>query len=250
LALVDLPVEVTAGSDLFRAQLAFAKGSGIRAVQLNGAAAGMRARELDRSARRDVAALLKRNEMGLSGVDLWIPPEHFVDASRVDRAVAAVVGAIELASDLDRLVGAGAGRVVCLSFPQGVDESVVATIAGKAAAHGARLADFGGSGAVVAGVVGPGFDPAAHLLAGGTLEAAGGAMKLPAGLIAARLTDAGPLGRVAPGSSGGRLDLLAYGVALAAGGYLGHVVLDVRGVADPLNAVRVAREAWERAAGA
>ena len=39
---------------------------------------------------------------------------------------------------------------------------------------------------------------------------AAGTVKLPPGLVQARLTDAGQFGRVAPGASGGRLDLLSY----------------------------------------
>jgi hypothetical protein len=221
LALVDLAVAVPAGSDLFRAQTAFAHGAGYRAVQLNAAAPGLRPRELDRSARRDLAAFLRRHELGISGVDLWIPPEHFADTAQVDRAVAAALAAIEFATDIDRLmVGAvtattaGDGRAVCLSLPSGVNEAVVAALREKAIACAARVADFGGGvtpGTIVEGVIGPGYDPAAALLAGASVNAAG-TVKLPAGLIAARLTDANTFGRVAPGASGGRLDVLAYGM--------------------------------------
>ena len=57
-----------------RAAIEWAAGLGYRAVQLDGAAAGVRARDLDRSGRRDLAALLRRLQLGFSGLDLWIPP--------------------------------------------------------------------------------------------------------------------------------------------------------------------------------
>jgi hypothetical protein len=251
LALVELPVDVPAGSDLFRAQVEFAKRAGFRALHLDAAAPGMRARDLGRSARRDVASLIRRSEMVSSGADLWIPSEHFVDAARIDRAVAAVLGAIELVSDLDRLLGGnGDGRVLCLALPKDVDASVISTVTGKAVDCGARIADFGAAGSVTPDVIGPGFDPAAHLLAnpGATLGKERGLIKLPASLISARLSDAGPLGRVVPGSPGGRLDLLGYGVTLSTSGYRGHVALDVRGLPDQLTATRAAQDIWDRIA--
>jgi hypothetical protein len=249
---VDLPVQVPVGSDLFRAQVGFAHRAGYRAVQLNAAAAGVRPRELDRSARRDLAALLKRSELGFSGIDLWIPPEHFADASRVDRAVGAVQAAIELAADLDRLMvgavtagGAGDGRVVCVAFPEKRPESVASAIAARAMECGTRVADFG-AGSVVEGLIGPGFDPAGELLRGsdGVFSGAG-TVRLPPGLVQARLTDAGAFGRVVPGSAGGRLDMLAYAMSLTTANYRGHVVMDVRGLAEPLEGAEQARKAWD-----
>lgn len=256
LALVDLPAHVPSGGDLLREQLAFAHRSGFRGVQLNAASPGVRPRDLDRSARRDVASLLKRAELVLSGVDLWIPPEHFVDPARMDRAVAATLGAIELAADLDRLIigtvtanAAGDGRVVCISLPTGVSEAVLATITENASNRGARVADFGAGikNAGAPGVIGPGFDPAAVLLASPSAPPANaaGMMALPPGVIAARLTDASTFGRVVPGAPGGRLDPLAYAMSLAAASYRGYVTLDTRGLPDPLHAAVAGKAAWE-----
>ncbi|MEM7756072.1 MAG: hypothetical protein AAF297_10600, partial [Planctomycetota bacterium] len=59
---------------------------GARAIQLDATRAGLRPRDLERSARRDLAATMRREELAFSGVDLWIPPHHFVDPDRADRA--------------------------------------------------------------------------------------------------------------------------------------------------------------------
>ncbi len=111
-----------------------------------------------------------------------------------------------------------------------------------------------GSGGVNAdSPLGIGLDPAAVLLAGGdpvriasssapgaTAEAA----SLPRRLYVARLTDASSIGRVPIGVRGGRLDTLAYGVALVTSGYRSHVVVDVRGLPTPESAARRASEQW------
>ena len=67
---------------------------GYRYVQLSAAQPGLRPRELDKSARRDLLATLRRREMSPAGVDLWIPPDHFLASATVDRAAEAVVEAI------------------------------------------------------------------------------------------------------------------------------------------------------------
>ena len=259
LALVDLPAPVTPGSDLFREQIAFARRAGFRAVQLNAAAPGVRPRDLDRSARRALASLLKRSELALSGVDLWIPPEHFLDAAHVDRAAAATLAAIELAADLDRLIvgavtatAAGDGRVVSTSLPAGVNDAVIAAITERAVDCGARVADYGPAAPTYAtpGVIGLGFDPAAALLSGNAASGtnAAGMMTLPPGLITARLTDASSFGRVIPGAHGGRLDMLAYAMSLVAASFRGHVTLDTRGLSEPLHAAVAGKSAWDSVA--
>lgn len=258
LALVDLHTTVPAGSDIFRSQLAFATNTKIRSVQLNAAAPGMRPRELDRSSRRDIASLLKRNELGMSGADLWIPPEHFTDPAHVDRAVAATTAAIELVADLDRLmigsvtsVRAGDGRVLSVTFPAAIDPGVVSAIAVKAMDCGARVADFGAAAKdesiVLPPPIGPGFDPATHLVGNPTVNLvnAAGAMTLPRDLVSARLTDASTFGRVVPGAANGRLDVMAYAMTLAMSGYRGGVVVDVRGLRDQAAAAAAARDEWE-----
>lgn len=250
------------GGERVREVIAWAAKSGVRALQVDATAAGIRPRELDRSARRDLAALLRRNELACSGVDVFIPPEHFRDGGTVDRAVSSVLGAIELAADLATLAsGAVVTRMstaqACVSV---VLPSVQAdaksdrahahaasareAIIAHAARHGVRIADFAwpiaeseadGRG----DTLGVGLDPAVVLGAGADPSTL--AAKLAARVADARLSDIkkGPGGiRTIPGAAGGSLDVVSYLIALATAGYPRHVVLDMRGLQDPAAAVR------------
>lgn len=107
---------------------------GYREVALDGTHPELRARFLDRSARRDLAASLKRSQLGLSGVDVFVPDKHFADREHADRATAAVYGAIELARELGSL-GAGSDAVVCFALP---DEPVKG-VESEIAAHAERF---------------------------------------------------------------------------------------------------------------
>lgn len=248
-----------------------AEGSGapsrIACLQLNAAAPGLRPRELERSGRRDIASLLKRHELGFSGLDLWIPPEHFADAAHIDRAVSAVIAAIEMAAEIGGFAGAGGagggggGTLnVSIAFPRRKGEeagaatgvggqigSVLATIASRADACGVRIADHAWPYAIVPGSadrtpVGVGLDPAAVLMAGS--DPAREASVLGPRLVCARLSDCGAAGRVGVAGGEGRLDVIGYGVALVTAKYSGCVVLDLRGVRDPDAGVRGALGAW------
>lgn len=236
-----------------RRLIAWAKGAGFGAVQLDCAVREVRARELDRSARRDLAALLRRSELTLSGLDLWIPEQHFADASRVDRAVEAVVGAIGLAADL-RSLSAGPAGAVSVHLGTDVPDDAAGAMRRCADDRGVRIADHtwpARAGAVRGagsdpGPLGVGIDPSLLLMSGA--DPAAEVSRLGEALVSARLTDAGPHGRVRPGSGEGRLDLLRYGVALATAGYGGHVVLDMRGAPRPLAEAGAAARAWSEAA--
>ncbi|MBI1303270.1 MAG: hypothetical protein GC172_05730 [Phycisphaera sp.] len=94
-----------AGGDgaALREAIAWMAGLGLRGVQFSAAFAATRPRDLDRSARRDLAATLARHELLCAGIDLFIPPAHFTDQALVSRAVDAILGAIGLASDLGRV---------------------------------------------------------------------------------------------------------------------------------------------------
>jgi hypothetical protein len=199
----------------------------------------MRARELDRSARRDLSALVRRLGLLLGGIDLWIPPRHFAEGAFVDRAVAAVLGAADLAGELSDLLGqprgsttvaielpaelhADAGRMLTADLPVRVMDHRVG------AEPGART--------------GVGIDPAAVLMAGG--DPSGVLLKLAGRGAGARLSDAGSVGRCLVGS--GRLDVRGYAMAAAAAG-AGAVTLDLRGLDDAEAARDAALRAWERA---
>lgn len=237
------------GGALVREKITWAAQRGVRAVQIDAMAAGVRPRELDRSGRRDLAALLRRSELACSGVDLFIPPEHFVQVDKVDRAVSAVIEAMEMASELSTLAaGAVVTRIssgvlpVCLVLPSAATVSVRRTLAEHAERRGARIADHAWplheQGAGDDRGIAVGLDPATILLA--QQDPAQIAAQLGERIASARLTDvARGIGanRVAPGAATGRLDVLAYLVAIATGAKLNHVVLDLRGITDQRSAV-------------
>jgi sugar phosphate isomerase/epimerase len=220
-----------------RAAIEWAAGLGYRAVQLDATVPGVRPRELDRSARRDLAALLRRLELGFSGLDLWIPPSHYVEPAHADRALAATAQALELAADLARLAESENGAAVSLALADKVAGSTIESLASAADRVGARLADHRWPAQLDgSGPVGIGIDPAALLAAAS--DPASEVSRLAVAPAAARLSDAVPGGRVAVGD--GRLDVLAYRVALATKGYARPVVVDLRAVRDQEAAARAA----------
>lgn len=232
------------------ARFAWVKEQGYRAVQLNAAEPGARPRELGRSARRDIAAKARRAEVEISGVDLWIPAEHFIEDARADRAMSAACEALEYAAEIVALASAGRRAVVSMTLPSGdeANRELVGAAArqiGECAQRvGAVVADFAWppDARSTGEPIGVGIDPAA-VIAEGVTSAAKAASRMGERLAAARLTDLSSAGmRVEPGLGGsgggkrGRLDVMAYMVALATAGYDGFVVVDLRGVADAVHA--------------
>jgi len=201
--------------------------AGARAVQLDAAMPGLRPRELSGGERRGLAAFVARSGAAVSGVDLFIPPEHFTSAAHVDRAVGALADAIGFASDLGRVV-------VGTRLPAEAAPDVVKEIEHAAARSGVVVADHVfppramGDGAFLQ----VGIDAASALLGAQSIEAV--ILSLARPPAAARLTDVGPTGPVAPGA--GRLDVLAFVSALAARRYAGFLVADLSGIADQATA--------------
>lgn len=221
-----------------RAGLDLARSLGVRAVQLDATFQETRPRLLDRSARRDLGASLRRADVSLSGFDLWIPPEHFVDPAHADRALGAARGAGELASELAAL--SGGTPIVSLALPVGDEgDGVAREVASMGEALGVRFADHAwptreGEAHSV------GLDPALVLMSAPTTTP-GKAVSAHAGRVASvRLTDAGPSGRVAVGR--GRLDVLSLWGAMVTLTPPPPLVIDVRTLADPADgAERAAR---------
>jgi sugar phosphate isomerase/epimerase len=151
--------------------------------------------------------------------------------------VDATVQALELAADLARLVGSD-GAVVSVSLAEKTPGAVIEALSAAADRVGARVADhqWPARGVESGSLVGVGIDPAAMLAAGA--DPAAEVSRLSASLAAARLSDLGPGGRVEAGS--GKLDVLAYQVALATKGYGRAVVVDLRGVREQEEAAREA----------
>lgn len=234
-----------------RTAIEWAAKLGFRAVRLD--AMLLRARDLDRSARRDLSALLRRLSLECSGLDLWIPPQHFTDPARADRAASAATGAIELAGDLRTLGGSPGPMAVSLTLPDKGAESIVSQLAERAGTRNVVLADHayptGERSAALASEPGAavriGIDPASVLMGGG--DPAAEASRAGRALASARLSDASSLGRVAPGA--GRLDELAYLVALSTAGFGGHVCLDLRGLPDQTSVALSTLSRWNHTEG-
>jgi len=239
-----------------RETVPWAQRAGFAAVQLNAAAPGIRPRDLDRSARRDLAAIIRREGLDLSGADLWIPPEHFTDPVLADRAISAVTGAVELIADLATLVrgtGSAAPRpVLAVTLPPATADSTLTEFAAVADRAGVRIADHAvpprPSNPAIEPAIAVGIDPAATLASG--LDPAAQASTLAARIASARLSDVSRHvggGRVVPGSRDGRLDLLAYSIALTTSGFKGHIIADARSLPQPRAAAAAMLEAWRNA---
>ena len=202
--------------------------AGFHHVQLSAALPGMRPRDLDRSARRDLLARLRRIELTAVGVDLWIPEEHFTAPEHADRA-AAVLDAITFAADLGRVP-------LSLRLPDGMDDHVAQAWRSRAEICGVAIANHSPTPHAL---LHAGIDPAALLAA--ALDPAAHASNVPR-LAAARFSDFRDESRVAPGS--GRLDVLAYQVALVSRRFESPVALDLRRVVNPWAALDTAIDAW------
>lgn len=218
--------------------IAWVASRGFRSIQLDAALAGIRARELDRSGRRDLAALLKRIGLGFSGLDLWIPSDHFANAAQADRAVAAVTGACELAAELAVLMD-GSGRVVAVDLCSAPAPGVIESLSVFAQREGVEIADHRwpreqagsqsrGGGSSVGMCIGMciGIDPAAIIASGA--DPATEVSRLAAAPAQARLSDLSGAGRTVPGK--GRLDRPGYEAALFTRGYARPVIVDPRGL--------------------
>lgn len=214
-----------------RARIESVAAAGYRWVQLDAAAPGLRARELSRSARRDLAALLRRCELSLSGLDLWIPDDHFASPEHADRAVAATTQALALAADLAALT-TSPRQVVSVRLPSATPDGVEQSLLDAAERFDVRIADHAlpvrapgdAHGRYCVGV-----DPAAAMIAGE--DPAALTARIGNRLASLRLSDLDAAGRrVAPGH--GRLDIDAYIAAASVAGWNGPLVLDLRGVQD------------------
>lgn len=229
--------------------------SGFRFAQLSATQPGMRPRELDRSARRDLLATMRRREIEPAGIDLWIPPEHFSDPAQVDRAASAAIAAIELAADLGRvpvsvtLPVRDRGCEDASEARPAWEEAVTALIA-EAYRRGVPLADY----AVFTEPAAPrehneffgiGVDPAAWLAVG--RDPAQAVTAIGSSLISARLCDLTTSGMRSPiggSTGGGRLDVTSYKVALSIAGHERPVALDARQWDDPWSGVERSRTLW------
>lgn len=129
--------------------------AGARSIVLDGARDGLRARQLDGTARRGLASLLKRLGLSFDGIDLWIPPGDLCDPIRAERALDAACDAITLAADLHRAMGArGLAPAINIALPASaradapardamLTTDARATLRHAAHHFGVPIADFG-----------------------------------------------------------------------------------------------------------
>ena len=214
---------------------------GFRHVQLSATQSGLRPRDLDRSARRDLLATLRRHELDLSGLDCWIPASHFTDLSHQDRAIDAVRASIELAADLGRVP-------ISLALPTEATDEPPSTWRTDLISHAGRL------GVSLADHAVPpskresaeiGIDPAALL--SHSLDPATTVHQSARRLAAARLSDLDQTGLRCPlgANSDGRLDVLAYRVALTLAEFPRPVVMDARLWVDPWQGLTLSQARWK-----
>jgi sugar phosphate isomerase/epimerase len=225
--------------------------SGFSAVQLDATLSGIRPRELDRRARKDLLATLSRCDLRLGGIDLFIPRNHFVDGPHQDRAMQATAAAVEMAADLGRVP-------LSMALPVGqIEETIKTSLVQSADGCGVRLAVHAEDQLddLLAWVeqvdqpcLGAAIDPAAILAT--SVDPVQQVHRFASRLVTCRLCDAGAATqgmRCKVGS--GDLDLSGYRIAVdLAVARTGPVILDLRGLADPLAAAVATLEAWDDAA--
>lgn len=218
---------------------------GVRGIVLDATAPGLRPRELTRSARRDIASILRRHELELAGIDLWIPPPHFTDPATSQRAIDATTNALEMGAELAPLVGGRSRSIVSLVLPEELSESAHTTLGAIAQHHGCALADHRimGDKDGVPGI-GIGIDPVFYLTDGQSPAKA--ITRAGSDLVSARLSDTNAMGRCVLSALGSKLDLTGYAGALIVSGQE-WVTLDLRGLEDPIRATSQGINAWRDA---
>jgi len=224
-----------------RAAVRCAASVGTRGVALDASAKGVRPRELTRSERRGIASALRRAELECAGLDLFIPAEHLSDPAHAPRAVEALEHALAMSAELASLVGGASRALVSTALPEDLDAALARSLSEHADRVGAVLADHTPGAAARSDTLVVGVDPARVLMSGGSPAKAGATAR------AHRLSDAGGGERVPVGSEGGSLEVLAYAGACAVAGAR-WVVIDPRGLRDPIEGARAALRAWGSAA--
>lgn len=224
-----------------RRQIEWAAAQAFSAVVIDATHPESRPRDLDRSARRDLASLLRRIELRCAGVELWIPEEHFRASEHLERAIQAVEGACSLAADLAPLTSGDA--IVHVQMPDNPLADASDALVRASQRFGVRIADYAWPITRQfdpAGLIGVGLDPAAVLSAGADPVQA--VIEHAQSLVSARLSDVSRSGPTVPGN--GRLDVHAYVAALSATIPASPIILDLRGAPHALAGAESVAESW------
>lgn len=212
---------------------------GFEAITIDAADKQTRPRLLDRSARRDLAAAMRRAELTSAGVELWLPPAHLDDPARADHAVSAMIAAIELAAELAALTH---GQPCFVTAVRNARDGTITPaarealqfITARASALGVEIGEAGWPAieSDAGSPLGVALDPAAIIAHGDDPVTALARLHSDGLLRAIRLNDLGRTGRVPPGSEAGRLDTEALIISAAALGLRQFMALDLAGI-DP-----------------
>ena len=224
-----------------RRVIEWASGAGFRSVVLDAARPGVRPRDLDRSARRGLASALRRLELRLAGLELWIPAAHYASPASSDRAVSATLSAIDLLAELAALMETD--RTLTITLPAEGAEEAIDTVAQAAHRAEVRLASATWPRRPVeeagnAAPVGLCLDPRAIIRDRGDPVALVTAW--PGAPEAARWA-------FTSGRPGEVIDPVAYASALSVVGFAGAVALDLRDSADPESDATPALARWRQA---
>ncbi len=228
-SLRGLAAHAHAPSTSARGLLEWVASQGCRGVVLDAIHPETRPRELGRSARRDLAASIRRAELQWMGIDVFVPAAHLSSGETSDRALAAVFGAIEMAGEL-RTMGIGSEPVVTLDLPDDPALGVVQAIADASERSGVRAACLSGAHAPLNRAIDldamheAGADVVGALTAAGTVQLRWGGPRVER-----------------------RVDLLSVTSSLAIRTQPCDAVLDLSRSTDPAHTITRALDAWARA---
>lgn len=230
-----LAAHALAPADSARGLLGWLARAGAKAAALDATHPELRPRSLDRSARRDLAATLRRAQLALAGIDIFVPAAHLAEPATADRALAAILRAIELAGEL-RDTGASHVPVVAFDLPDEPVPGAVASIASAAERAGVVAVTLTGKHTPLRKAL----DLDALADTGASSAAVVGALTGP---DLAQVRWGGPRPER-------RIDLLSVHAALAVRTPPVGVVVDLSRAADPAQALPAALAAWSKAAPA
>lgn len=208
---------------------------GLTAAALDAAHPELRPRSLDRSARRDLAATLRRAQLAFAGIDIFVPAAHLAEPASADRALAAILSAIDLAGEL-RDTTASALPVVAFDLPDVPAPGAVASITSAAERAGVTASTLTGKHSPLRKAL----DLDALADTGASSAAVVGALTESA---LAQVRWGGPRPER-------RVDLLSVNASLAVRTSPVGVVIDLSRAADPTHALQAAITAWSKASPA